>query len=115
MEARGEAKANEIRQDIASTLEELKATMAAIREVQEKMWRAIDDISKELQRLVQCDVCTNGGEGTEPMPANVNLDKEELVLVVESSITPTVQYHDNRPYTFYLACWDSKRRRSSQC
>ena len=48
LEACVEAKANEIRQDIPSTLEELKATMAVVRESQEKMWRAIDGISKEV-------------------------------------------------------------------
>ena len=48
LEAHVEAKANEIRQDITSTLEELKETMAALHESQEKMWQAIDGISKEV-------------------------------------------------------------------
>ena len=53
LEARVEAKANEIRQDTASTLEELKSTMVAVRESQERMWWAIDGMSKEVQELVQ--------------------------------------------------------------
>ena len=37
LEARVEAKVNEVRQDTTSLLEELKTTVAAIRESQEKM------------------------------------------------------------------------------
>ena len=43
-----EAKANEIRQDTASTLEELKSFVVVVRESQEKVWLAIEGISKEI-------------------------------------------------------------------
>ena len=43
-----EAKGNEIGEDTASTLEELKSIVVAIRESQEKMWLAIEGISKEV-------------------------------------------------------------------
>ena len=52
LEARVEAKPNEICQDIASTVEELKSIVAAIRESQERMWRDINRMSKEVQELV---------------------------------------------------------------
>ena len=48
LEAHVESRVNEARQDIASTLEELKAIVVVIRESQEKMWWAIDGMSKEL-------------------------------------------------------------------
>ena len=41
LEACVEAQINEVRQDIASLLEDLKATMVAVRESQEKMWRLL--------------------------------------------------------------------------
>ena len=37
-----ETRVNEVRQDTNSTLEQLKETVAAVRESQERMWRAID-------------------------------------------------------------------------
>ena len=38
LEAHVEARVNEVRQDITSTLEELKVTKAAVHESQERMW-----------------------------------------------------------------------------
>ena len=64
-----EKKVNSIRQDTTSTLEQLKETVVAVRESKEKMWRAIDGMSKEIQDLVQRDAATEGEEETEPMPA----------------------------------------------
>ena len=49
LEARVEAKANEIRQDIASTLEELKSIMEAVRESPAKMCPATNGISNKVQ------------------------------------------------------------------
>ena len=51
-----EARVNEVRRDTASTLEELKAIVVAVHESQEKMWCAIDRMSKEVQELVQQDL-----------------------------------------------------------
>ena len=48
LEARVEAKVNEVRQDTTSLLEELKATMVVVRESQEKMGQAMERISNEL-------------------------------------------------------------------
>ena len=62
--------------------------MAAVRESQEKMWRAIDDMTTEVQEMVERDASTNGGEETEPMPVIINLAEKELALEVEFSIPP---------------------------
>ena len=43
---------NDVRQDTASTLEELKPVVVAVRESQERMWQAINGMSKEGQELV---------------------------------------------------------------
>ena len=75
-------------QDTVSILEELKSTLAAVRESQEKMWRAIKSISKEVHVLVLWDVSTNDGEDTEPMPAYVNLAEKEPAPTTDSSISP---------------------------
>ena len=44
------------------TLEQLKEIVVEIRESQEKIWRAIDGMSKEIQELVQRDVGIEGEE-----------------------------------------------------
>ena len=75
LEARVEAKVNEVRQDIISLLEELKATVVAAREGQEKMGQAMERMSNELQELVQRDVGTEGEEETNQLPATTNWDK----------------------------------------
>ena len=64
MEARVEAKVNEVHQDTTSTLEELKAMVVAVRESQERMWWAIDGMSKEIQKLVEGDASMDGKEDT---------------------------------------------------
>ena len=46
--------------------------MAAVREIQEKMWRAIDGMSKELQHLAQGDADTDGEENVKTMPISNN-------------------------------------------
>ena len=48
LEARVEAKVNEVRQDTTSLLEELKATVAVVCESQEKMGQAMERMSNEL-------------------------------------------------------------------
>ena len=115
LEEHVEAKANEIRQDTASTLEELKSTMVVVHESQERMWRAIDSMSKEVQELVQRDTSTTGGEKTEPMPVLVNLAEQEPALEAESSIAPTSPSYENG--SIHLEdCWNSRNRRgNSQC
>ena len=62
--------------------------VVAVRESQERMWRAINGLSKEVQELVQGDAGTDGKQDTEPMPMNVNLVKDEPVPATESSIAP---------------------------
>ena len=47
-----ESKVNEARHDTNSTLEQLKETVAAVCESQERMWWAIDGMSKDAQELV---------------------------------------------------------------
>ena len=47
-----ETRLNEVRQDTNSTLEQLKETIVTVQESQERMWRAIDKMSKDVQELV---------------------------------------------------------------
>ena len=76
LEAYMEMQKNSIRQDTTSTLEQLKEMVAAVHESQEKMWRAIDGMSKEIQDLVQRDAGIEGEEETEPIPASEHPAKE---------------------------------------
>ena len=48
-----ESRVNDVRQETSSTLQQLKETVAAVRESQERMWKAIDGMSKDVQELVQ--------------------------------------------------------------
>ena len=52
LEARVEAKVNEVRQDTTSLLEDLKAIVAVVRESQEKMGQAMERMGNELHELV---------------------------------------------------------------
>ena len=47
-----ESRVNEVRQETSSTLEQLKETVGAVHDSQEKMWWAIDGMSKDVQELV---------------------------------------------------------------
>ena len=76
-----ESRVNEVRQETSSTLEQLEETVAAVRESQERMWRAIDGMSKDVQELVQKDAGTEEDEETEPTPA-----VEEPALAETSAI-----------------------------
>ena len=81
-----ESRVNEVRQETSSTLEQLKETVVAIRESQERMWRAIDGMSKDVQELVQKDAGTEGDENTKPTPAIEEPAKEEPALTGTSAI-----------------------------
>ena len=72
LEARVEAKVNEVRQDTTSLLEELKTNVVAVQESQEKMGQAMERMSNELQELVQRDASIEGEEGTNPLLATTN-------------------------------------------
>ena len=75
------------RQEISSTLEQLKETVAAVRESQERMWWAIDGMSKDVQELVQKDADTEEDEDTDPTPV-----VEEPALAGTSAIAqPTLE------------------------
>ena len=62
-----ESRVNEVHQETSSTLEQLKETVVAVRESQERMWRAIDGMSKDVQELVQKDAGTEEDEDTESL------------------------------------------------
>ena len=64
LEAYVESRVNEVRRETSSTLEQLKETVVAVRESQERMWRAIDGMSKDVQELVQKDAGTEEDEDT---------------------------------------------------
>ena len=110
LEARVEAKANEIRQDTASTLEELKVIVAPVRESQERMWRAIDNMSKEVQELVQGDPSTCGEEETNPLLVLVNLVEKRPVLTTELLIPPLLVPMTIGPTSFTWLAWNSRSR-----
>ena len=65
-----QSRVNEVRQETYSTLEILKETVAAVRESQEKMWRAMDGMSNEIQELVQREAGTEQESDTEPTPVD---------------------------------------------
>ena len=96
-----EMRVNEVCQSIASTLEQLKETVAAVRESQERMWRAIDGMSTEVQQLVQRDAGIEDEEDTKPLPIVENPAKEEPIPTETSAIfepTPKRQFlHDPSP------------------
>ena len=75
-----EMRVNEVRQYITSTLEQLQEIVGTVSESQERMWRAIDRMSGEVQELVQRDTSTEGEEETEPLPVVENPAEEELVF-----------------------------------
>ena len=81
-----ESRVNEVRQETSSTLEQLKETIAAVQERQERMWRAIDGMSKDVQELVQRDAGTEDEEGIEPLPVVENPVKKEPAPVETSTI-----------------------------
>ena len=76
LEARVGVKVNEVRQDTTSLLKELKTTVAAVRESQEKMGQAMERMSNELQELGQRDDGTDGEEETDPLPSITNWDED---------------------------------------
>ena len=59
-----ESRVNEVREDTNSTLEQLKETVVAVCESQERMWWSIDGMSKDVQELVQRDIGTDEEEDT---------------------------------------------------
>ena len=82
-----ESRVNEVRQETSSTLDQLKETIGAVRESQERMWRAIDRMSKDVQEVVQKDVGTEEDEDIEPTPA-----VEEPALAGTSTVAqPTLE------------------------
>ena len=93
LEAHVEAKANEIRQDTTSLLEDLKATVVAIHESQEKMWQAMKRVSNELQELVQRDVGTEGEEEIDMALVTPNWDEGLLAPTAKSSMEQPMFLH----------------------
>ena len=76
LETRMEVKINEVCQGTTSLLEELKTTVAAVRESQEKMGQALERMSNKVQELVQKDAGTEDEEETDPWPARTNWDED---------------------------------------
>ena len=58
----------------------------AVRASQERMWRAIDGMSKDVLELVQRDAGIEDEEDTEPSPAIEHLAKEEPTPIWTSAI-----------------------------
>ena len=76
LETQMEVKINEVRQGTTSLLEELKTTVAAVRESQQKMGQALERMSNEVQELVQKDAGIEDEEETDPWPARTNWDED---------------------------------------
>ena len=85
-----ETRVNEVRQSTTSTLEQLKETIAVVRESQERMWWAIDGMSTEIQELVQRDAGIEGEEATKPVPIVEDPAKEEPVPTATSAIAQPI-------------------------
>ena len=85
VEMRMEAKVNEVHRDTISLLEELKTTVVAVRESQEKMGPALERMSNEVQELIQRDAGTDGEEETDPWPARTNWDEDLLAPSAKTS------------------------------
>ena len=64
---------NKTRQNTTITLQDIRQIVAASWESQQKMWRAIDGISKVLQEQVQGDAGTDGREDAGLVLASINL------------------------------------------
>ena len=62
-----------------------------VRGSQEKMWRVIDKMSKEIQELVQRGASIKGEEETELLPASENPAEDEVVLVEASTMAQPIQ------------------------
>ena len=58
--------------------QEINDLVAAVRDGQQKMWGAIERISKYLQELIQRDTSIDGEDEADPVPATTNLDAAEL-------------------------------------
>ena len=84
MEARVEAKINEVQQDTTSLLEELKTTVATVHESQEKMGQAMERMSNELQELVQRDAGIEGEEEIDPLLVTTNWDENLPAPIAKS-------------------------------
>ena len=72
---------NEYCQAMAICHQEINNFIAAVRDGQQKMWGAIERISKDLQELIQRDASTDGEDETEPAPTATNLDVADLLLL----------------------------------
>ena len=68
---------NEDRQTTANRLQEINELVAAVRDGQQRIWGAIERISKDLQELIQRDVGIDGEDEADPAPATTNLDAAE--------------------------------------
>ena len=80
LEVEGEVCFNQVYQETAATLQEIKDLVEATQESQEKMWRVVEGMSKELEELAQGDVGTNGEEYAESGPMSSNLVEERQIL-----------------------------------
>ena len=85
-----ESRVNEVRQETSSTLEQLKETVAAVHESQERMWRAIDGMSKDVQELVHKDASTEEDEDIEPTPAIEEPALAETSAIAQPTLEKTV-------------------------
>ena len=82
-----ESRVNEVHRETSSTLEQLKETVAAVHESQERIWQAIEGMSKDVQELVQKEAGTEEDDDTKPTPT-----VEEPTLVGTSAIAqPTLE------------------------
>ena len=74
-------KMNEDRQTTATCLQEIKDSLVAVQESQQRMWGTIERISNDLQELVRKDTGTEGEEDdTNQVLVTTNLNEEELAL-----------------------------------
>ena len=59
---------------VAICLQDINELVTTVQDGQQKMWAAIERISKDLQELIQNDASTNGEDDEDPVPMTINQD-----------------------------------------
>ena len=79
---------NEICQTTATTLQDIKETMATVHDDQQRMWATIERMNQELQELIYGDAGTDGGEDANPVPPTMNMDEQGPISDATISVFP---------------------------
>ena len=75
-------------QAAAIQLQEISGLVMIVKAGQQKMWGAIERISRDLQELIHKDVSTDGEGDEDPMLATTNLDALNRLMLEQSRWAP---------------------------